>query len=132
MKSILKNFRLDQRGAIAIETALVMPLVAVFLFGVLQVSLIFYDLSMTQNSLEDAARDILILSNPTDGEVTAAANAAIHQPRTASVVLTTTFVTQFGSDYAVLDAAFSYDVDIPFTSGMSVNKTLGTEITLQR
>jgi Flp pilus assembly protein TadG len=132
MKNIAKNFSKNKDGATAVETALVLPFIAAFLFGILQISLIFYDLSMTQNSLEEAAREILILSSPTDAEVIAVANAAIHNPSTASVVLTTTFVNQFGSDYAILDAAFSYSVDVPFTSGLSVNKTLGTEITLQR
>lgn len=132
MKNFIRKFSKNRDGATAVETALVLPFIATFLFAILQISLIFYDLSMTQNSLEQAAREILILTEPTDSEVTAVANAAIHNPTTASVVLTTTFVNQFGSDYAVLNAAFSYSVDIPFTNGLSVSKTLGTEITLQR
>jgi Flp pilus assembly protein TadG len=132
MEIFIKKFGRNQDGATAVETALVLPFIAAFLFGILQVSLIFYDLSMTQNSLEEAAREILILTAPTDAEVTAVANAAIHSPSTATVVLTTSFINQFGSDYAILDAAFSYSVDIPFTNGISVSKSLGTEISLQR
>ncbi|NNC36891.1 MAG: pilus assembly protein [Hyphomonadaceae bacterium] len=132
MQNFLKKFGKNKEGATAVETALVLPLVAVFLFGILQVSLAFYELSMTQNSLEDAAREILILNNPTDAEVESTANAAIHQSQNASIVLTTTFVNQFGSDYAQLNAAFNYSLDIPFTDGISVSRTLGTEIILQR
>lgn len=132
MQNTLKKFGKNNEGATAVETALVLPLVAVFLFGILQVSLVFYELSVTQNSLEDAAREILILSEPTDAEVLAVATANVHQSNNASIVLTTTFVTQFGSDYAQLNAAFSYDLDIPFTDGISVSRNLGTEIILQR
>lgn len=132
MKNFRNKYLEDKQGATAVETALVLPFVAAFLFGILQVSLVFYDLSMTQNSLEQAARDILILADPTDADVVAAATAAMYQPRTASVVLTTSFVNQYGADYAQLDAAFSYAVQVPFTNGISVNRTLGTEVVLRR
>jgi len=132
MKTLRNKYHKNTDGATAVETALVLPFVAVFLFAILQISLIFYDLSMTQNSLEEAAREILILADPTDADVQAVATATVHQPRTASVVLTTTFVNQFGADYALLDAQFSYSVKVPFTNGFSVNKALGTEVVLRR
>jgi Flp pilus assembly protein TadG len=131
----LRKFSKNKDGLAAIETALVLPFVAVFLFGILQISLIFYDISLTSNSLEDASRDILMMNSPSDSEVIAAASSAVHSPRVGEVQLTTTIVSKYGSDYAQLDASYVYSVVIPFypeSIDLSVNKTLSSEIILQR
>jgi Flp pilus assembly protein TadG len=132
MKNLFKNFKSDENGVTAVETALVLPFVAVFLFGILQISLVFYDISMTQNSLEDTAREVLMLNNPTNQDVIDLANATVHSPTNGTVTVTTTIISKYGADYANIDAAFAYTADIPFTDGISINKTIGTSIILQR
>lgn len=125
----------NNEGVAALETALVLPFVAVFLFGILQISLIYYDISMTSNSLESASREILMINGPSNQDVIDAANAEIHSPNSGTVNLVTTFSSKYGSDYADLTAVYNYSIVIPFypdSIDFSVNRTLSTEIILQR
>ena len=135
MKNARENIWQNTDGATAVETALVLPFVTVFLFGILQIALVFFDISMTSNSLEDASREILMISGPTDQDVIDAANTAIHVPNSGNVNLVTTFSTKYGSDYADLTATYTYSFEIPFypdNIDFSINRELSTEIVLQR
>lgn len=52
----MKTIRNDQRGTSAVEFAIVLPLLVVFVFGIVEFGLIFYNKAMLTNASREAAR----------------------------------------------------------------------------
>jgi hypothetical protein len=46
----------DQRGASSVEFAIVLPLLAIFLFGIIEFSILFYDKAVITNASREGAR----------------------------------------------------------------------------
>ena len=61
----------DQRGASAVEFAIILPLLVIFLFGIIEFSILFYDKAVITNaSREGARRGILFRdSRPDEQEI---------------------------------------------------------------
>ena len=60
MKALMDN----QRGASAVEMAIVSPLLVVFLFGIIEFGLLFYNKAMVTNASREAARAGIVYSDP--------------------------------------------------------------------
>ena len=60
MKALMDN----QRGTSAIEFAIVLPLLVVFVFGIIEFGLIFYDKAMVTNASREAARAGIVYRDP--------------------------------------------------------------------
>ena len=60
MKALMDN----QRGTSAIEFAIVLPLLVVFVFGIIEFGLIFYDKAMVTNASREAARSGIVYRDP--------------------------------------------------------------------
>ena len=52
----IKNKTLSQSGASAIEFALLLPVLLLFLFGIIEVSILFYNKAMITNASREGAR----------------------------------------------------------------------------
>jgi Flp pilus assembly protein TadG len=59
-KMTIKN----QKGASAVEFALVLPLLLVLLFGIVEFSLLLYNKAVITNASREAARETIVLRNP--------------------------------------------------------------------
>jgi Flp pilus assembly protein TadG len=60
VKALLNN----QRGTSAVEFAIVLPLLVVFVFGIIEFGLVFYDKAMVTNASREAARAGIVYRNP--------------------------------------------------------------------
>lgn len=60
MKALMDN----QRGTSAIEFAIVLPLLVVFVFGIIEFGLIFYNKAMVTNASREAARSGIVYRDP--------------------------------------------------------------------
>ena len=60
----MKTWRKDQRGASAVEFAIVLPLLVVFVFGIIEFGLIFYNKAMVTNASREAARTGIVFREP--------------------------------------------------------------------
>lgn len=60
MKSTLQN----QRGTSAVEFAIVLPLLVVFIFGIIEFGLLFYNKAMVTNASREAARTGIVYRDP--------------------------------------------------------------------
>ena len=60
MKALMDN----QRGVSAVEMAIVTPLLVVFLFGIIEFGLLFYNKAMVTNASREAARAGIVYGNP--------------------------------------------------------------------
>jgi Flp pilus assembly protein TadG len=52
----MKIWRKDQRGASAVEFAIVLPLLVVFVFGIIEFGLVLYDKAVVTNASREGAR----------------------------------------------------------------------------
>jgi Flp pilus assembly protein TadG len=62
VRRIKKYIYADQRGAAAVEFAIVLPLLVVFLFGIIEFSLMFYDKAVITNASREGARRGILYS----------------------------------------------------------------------
>lgn len=60
MKTHLNN----QRGTSAVEFAIVLPLLVVFIFGIIEFGLVFYNKAMVTNASREAARTGIVYRDP--------------------------------------------------------------------
>ena len=60
MRALMDN----QRGTSAVEFAIVLPLLVVFLFGIIEFGLLFYDKAMVTNASREAARRGIVYRDP--------------------------------------------------------------------
>jgi Flp pilus assembly protein TadG len=54
----------EERGAAAVEFAIVLPLLVVFLFGIIEFGIIFYDKAMITNASREGARKGIVFRDP--------------------------------------------------------------------
>jgi hypothetical protein len=54
----------NQRGTAAIEFAIVLPLLMVFIFGIIEFGLVFYNKAMVTNASREAARSGIVYRDP--------------------------------------------------------------------
>ena len=54
----------DQRGAAAVEFAIILPLLVVFLFGIIEFSIMFYDKAVITNASREGARAGIVFDDP--------------------------------------------------------------------
>ncbi len=54
----------DQRGAAAVEFAIILPLLVVFLFGIIEFSIMFYDKAVITNASREGARAGIVFADP--------------------------------------------------------------------
>lgn len=60
MKAQINN----QRGTSAVEFAIILPLLLVFIFGIIEFGLVFYNKAMVTNASREAARSGIVYRNP--------------------------------------------------------------------
>ncbi|MGD8801344.1 MAG: pilus assembly protein [Desulfobacterales bacterium] len=60
MKALINN----QRGTSAVEFAIVLPLLVVFIFGIIEFGLVFYNKAMVTNASREAARAGIVYRDP--------------------------------------------------------------------
>lgn len=130
--SKIRLFGKNNNGATVLEAAIVIPIVLAILIGAMQISLAFYDISMTKNSIDKSARKILLLQDPTNAEITQIVTSNIYQSGNSTIAATTAFETKYGSDYANITATISYALVIPFVDDLTIDKELKSSIVINR
>lgn len=63
MRGIIHSIE-DQRGASAVEFAIILPLLLVFLFGIIEFSIMFYDKAVITNASREGARAGIVFDEP--------------------------------------------------------------------
>ena len=65
------NQKISQNGAAAVEFAIVLPLLAMLVFGIVEFSVLFYNKAMITNASREGARAGIVLADPrlTDAQI---------------------------------------------------------------
>ena len=66
MKAVrrIKNIFADQSGASAVEFAIILPLLVMFVFGIIEFSIMFYDKAVITNASREGARAGIVFADP--------------------------------------------------------------------
>ena len=64
------KYRFSQRGASAVEFALILPLLIVLTFGIIEFGLLMYNQQVLTNAAREGARYGIVQTDPTDAAVT--------------------------------------------------------------
>ncbi|MDH3880068.1 MAG: pilus assembly protein [Desulfobacteraceae bacterium] len=60
MKNVIEN----ERGAAAVEFAIVLPVLVMFVFGIIEFGIVFYNKAMVTNACREAARAAIVYRTP--------------------------------------------------------------------
>lgn len=73
----------DQRGAAVVEFAVVLPVLAVILFGIIEFSVYFYEKAMITNASREGARAGIVFADPrpSDSQIEEAVDIALREDR---------------------------------------------------
>ena len=124
----------DSRGAAAIEMAIALPVLVVFIYGIFQVGVAFQAVAGMQHALGEGARLATICQNPTAAGVCSTASNADIKAKIAQKVFGTgvgTFgepsVTD-GAGFKTLSVTFSMPMNFLFFQGPPINLTRSKKV----
>lgn len=129
MRNWLFSLRKNERGAAAVEMAIVVPVLVVMLWGIFQIGIVFQANAGMQHALGEGARLATICQNPTAaGVCTVASNDAIKTRINQKVFGTGigTFTVAdpvTGTDYRDLSVTFTMPTDFLLFQGPNINLT---------
>lgn len=109
---VVRGARRAEKGAAAVEFALVLPILLVILFGIIEFGLIMYDKAVLTNASREAARAGIVLRNPkpTDAAIQAVAGSYCSGLVTFGTAgPPTVTVTQPGTSGSILTVTVTYD-----------------------
>jgi len=127
----LISLRTNERGAAAIEMAIGVPVLAVFLYGIFQVGVAFQASSGMQHALGEGARYATLCINPTPTGCSSPSNAQIQQRINDKVfgtgvgIFSQPTVTNgpTGSGYKTLSVTFTMGTNFLLFEGPDITMT---------
>jgi len=141
MKKTEKNIKVNgQEGTSAIEFAILLPLLVIFLFGIVEFSILFYDKAVITNASREGARAGIVFSDPrlTDDQIRSVVNTYCSNHLitfgTANSVNTTFPVRGSSSgDTLAVNVVYHYDfLVVPnFISNLAGGIDLGSETVMR-
>jgi Flp pilus assembly protein TadG len=127
MRRFIKRFGQNEKGASALEFALVAPLFMSMTFGTIQMGLAYYTASSVQFALERVARTRMVSTLNTT-QMQTAFNTELAKYTTKTVSLSYSLTTVSGVNVAQLSATYTHSFVIPFVPSFSVAFPVTTKV----
>ena len=115
MRKALTGFRRDQKGAAAMEFALIAPAFVALLVGIAQLGILFFASAGLSNALAEGARLATLHPRPTVAQIRAKIDAAkfgLKSDKLAAPTLTPG--TSLSSDYYQIQMNYTVDIELFF------------------
>lgn len=128
MRCPVQRFGRDQDGASALEFAILLPVFLMFMLGIFQMGLVFYQVGTAQHALEEAARTLMVRQDMTPGEVEAAVRARLGPFMLQPVTVTQALGHEGDADVVRVNLSFTMEVTIPFVPSLVI--PLGAQTTV--
>lgn len=127
LRSIMARLRGDASGSAVVEMGIGLPLLASFVYGMLQVSIIFLANSGVQHSLGEGARYATLyipanLGPPSDSEIAAKITAKKFGPKNGSWAAPS-ITTDAATNTKTITVTYTQPTDFLFMEGPDVNIT---------
>ena len=124
--TIFRKLRSDDRGAAVIETAIALPILTLFIYGIFVVGQLFQASAGMQHALGEAARYATIFPTPNDADIKA--KVASKKFGTGGGTLSALSISDggggaLGDPYKDLSLTYSQPTDFLFFNGPNVSIT---------
>lgn len=116
MTRMLRRLRSDRKGASALEFALVLPVLILFIMGIAQMGMLYFSHAGLRNLVAEGARLAAIAPRPTDAAIKARLNQGgfgLKRAKLKAPVVTYGEEAD-GTDWAQISMSYSVDVDLIF------------------
>ena len=118
-------------GAVAVEFALVFPLLVVFVLGIYAVGSVMHCISSVRYALEETGRMLQMNSSLTQDDLQAAIDQKLaHYGKQAVTLTKTVDKDSYGSSVAHLTATYPYYIAVPFVPRYEGAYTQSAEVYL--
>ncbi len=117
MRSMLRRFGAKDSGAAAIEFAILMPVLILFVLATYGLGLAVHHVSSVSYALEDTARTLLLNPTLTQSDLQTVLNSKLAPLGNTTVSLTKTLAKGVAdSDIAVLTVTYNFSIKVPFVA----------------
>jgi Flp pilus assembly protein TadG len=114
MRNIIRQFRLHQGGASALEFAIIFPVFSAMLFGTIHMGIAFYYAGSVQYALERTARLTMVDQDMTAMQVQTAFDNEVSVFTDQNIVVNYSVDTSGDVPIAALNTTYAYEVIVPF------------------
>ena len=120
---ILRRFRRDNKGAVAVEFAVIIPIFLVLLFGTLEIGNMLYAKSTLQHGVETAGRYAMVNISANVSQIEQEAIAKTDHLNSLNPTFIVGHSTVDGVPFADISASAVYTLMTPFVTGATINLT---------
>lgn len=111
--AIIRKIRRDEKGAAALEMALVFPIFLLFIFGIMEFTRAYWILHTMELSVEDAARYAIVNTSASDSTIVAKAKESLYGFDSSQFTVTSVSQNSNGVTYKVITASYPFNFIIP-------------------
>jgi len=127
--------RLDERGASAVEFALVLPVLMLILFGTIEFGMVMYSREVLTNASREGARAGIVqqIPKPTTGEIQSVVTTYLSGTgiNPANVTITVSGAGSVFPNNLTVSASYPYQFFAPGILGLGSSITLTTQTVLR-
>lgn len=124
--AIARLFARDNGGVAGVETAMVLPILLLVLFGTIEFGRAMMSWNEVSHALGEAVRLVNIDSNTPTTYVKTYVENELADINTASLSVTATTTTVSSVDYMRITVSFPFNVTIPFWGGPPISMEVDT------
>jgi len=131
IRSISQRLYRNRDGATAVEAAMVFPMIIMSIFALFHVAVFFFSTHQAQRTTEQAARDIRMMSQPSQSEIEKVVEERLKDP-IGGVYSTIIYkVNEHGGTFADIRISYEYTLPIPFLDKHVFESESGTRVLLR-
>lgn len=116
----LLHLRRDQKGSAIVETAIALPVLVMFIWGIFQIGVLFQANSGMQHALGEGARYATIWPTPTDAQIQSRISSEVFGTKNGTF---TVAAPVNDTDSKTLSVTYSMPMNFLFFEGPTVNLT---------
>jgi len=113
MPGFVKRIRIDEKGAAALEMALVFPVFILFIFGIIELSRAYWVLHTMELAIEEAARYAIVNTSAYDSEIVTKAKDNLYGFDSSQFTVTSVSQNINGVTYKLITASYPFNSVVP-------------------
>lgn len=123
LPTIFNHWRRAEDGAMAIEFAMIAPVLLTLLFGIMEFGHAMFVTSSIENAVTTASRQAMIDENITPTELSAAVKSELKKLGIGDgqISVRVTFENDVDIQFANIQTSFQHELIMPLVSGMAIN-----------
>ncbi len=125
--TLFRKLLRDPRGMAAVEFALALPVLIIFIYGIFVVGMVFMASAGIHHSLGEAARYATIFPTPTDNQIQARINETIFGVGNGTLS-TPTIATNATDHHKTISLSYSQPTDFIFFPGPTISITQSKQV----